>query len=146
MRQPSPDNTTILEWRVHLLSRQPKKIILVAAVIGWAVVLTLLSWGSWLYAVFCGLLLVSAISEYWLPISYRITERGVYSRNFLSLRHLPWAQVRKCYQDGHGIKLSPLPRRSRLETFRGIYLWFADNKDQVIAAVEQGREQAGVEP
>ena len=92
------------------------------------------------------MLLSLACAEFFFPIHYRLSSEGIRARNLLSWRKLTWDRVRACYLDQHGIKVSPLGRRSRLETYRGIYLWFGDgNREQVTEAVRRwrDREQTG---
>lgn len=69
-------------------------------------------------------LLLLATSEYIFPIRYSITEQAIQCRNLLNYRRLEWKAVRCYFFDGDGIKVTPLTRPSRLETFRGIYLRF----------------------
>jgi hypothetical protein len=50
--------------------------------------------------------------------------------------HKDWSIYRSCYPDKNGILLSPFVRPSRLENFRGIYLMFADNGEEVTRFVK----------
>ncbi|KPJ63510.1 hypothetical protein AMK68_03805 [candidate division KD3-62 bacterium DG_56] len=64
-------------------------------------------------------------------------------RNGLSLRRMAWSQVWACHRDAWGVKVSPLARRSRLEAFRGIYLWFGDdNAESILHAIAACRPAA----
>jgi hypothetical protein len=109
-------------WRVHLAARRPRQAAAAALMIGLAGAAAQLAWpGLWLGPA-AALLLFLATSEFFLPIHYRITPTAVSLRNGLSLRHMPWSQVRRCAADAHGIALSPLARPSRLDAFRGLYL------------------------
>jgi hypothetical protein len=59
-----------------------------------------------------------------------------------SRRRRAWAEVRSCVRDENGVLLSPFPRKSPLESFRGLYLIFDGNADAVMAIVKarMGRE------
>ena len=46
-----------------------------------------------------------------------------------------WKQFRSYYPDKNGVLLSPFTRPTRLENFRGLYIKFASNKEQVMAIV-----------
>jgi len=122
----------VIEWRVHLARRRPlhaaAAVLCVIAGAGAAY----LMWHHPLASAGAGFLVLSAAAEFLFPITYRMGSDGVWCRNFLSLRHLSWADVRRCYRDVHGIKLSPLGRRSRLEAYRGIYLWLGDDEKVVV--------------
>lgn len=54
----------------------------------------------------------------------------------LKSSEIKWANVKRCYLDDFGVKLSPLDRVSRVEAFRGVYLRFGDNQNEVIEAVK----------
>jgi len=75
-------------------------------------------------------------------VRYVVTEHGASCRMLLKAARIQWADVRRCYIDDLGIKISPLNRRSRLEAFRGVYLRFAGNRDEVISAVKALRGPA----
>jgi hypothetical protein len=81
-------------------------------------------------------LLTASVSDFLFPIQYRLTEDGALMRGLLTRRKMAWHSVRRVVRDDLGVKLSPLPRHSRLEAYRGIYLWFSDrNSDEVMASI-----------
>jgi hypothetical protein len=123
-----------LEWRVHLASREPAKTMAVfaAAVVASAIGFLLLSWLGFLVGL--GLVLGST-SEFLLPIHYRLSETGARARWGLSVSEIAWKDVKQTRSDALGIKISPLSGKSRLEAFRGVYLRFAGNRQEVEAAV-----------
>ena len=133
------DEETILAWRVHLARREPRRAVVALLAVLFALTLIHLAWGAPLLVVAAGLAMLGAIGEHLFPIYYRVTNQGVYARNLWTVRRLTWPRVRRCYRDAHGLKLSPLRVPSRLEAFRGIYLWFEENEAEVRAAVERFR-------
>jgi hypothetical protein len=150
--QPAPEEEVVLAWRVHLARRRPLHalivVVVILAVMGWAgVVFSFDKDGklrpSIMPALVFGLILAGALSELLFPISYRLTGKGAYRRNFLSATQIEWRSVRKCYLAADGVKLSPLPRPTRLEAFRGVFLRFGDdNREEIIARVTQLRDAA----
>jgi hypothetical protein len=46
-----------------------------------------------------------------------------------------WSQYRSYYPDRNGVLLSPFLRPTRLENFRGIYIKFNGNKDDVMGII-----------
>jgi hypothetical protein len=46
-----------------------------------------------------------------------------------------WDQVRRVSRDDLSVRLSPFPRPSKLDAFRGILLWFDGNADDVMAFI-----------
>ena len=124
-----------LEWTVHLARRRPRQAAVVVAVIAAGAVAA----GFGFQSVFLGLLaaslLVAAVSDYLFPIRYTLGPDGIEGRGLWHRRRMSWERVRRVLRDDLGVKLSPLPRPSRLEAYRGIYLWFADNAADVMAAI-----------
>jgi len=49
----------------------------------------------------------------------------------------PWNTYRSHWPDRNGVLLSPFPRRSRLENFRGLFVRFENNREDVVAFVRR---------
>jgi len=129
-----------LKWRVHLAAAQPRRAALVVSAGIGAAALCLVLFGNWLFALLTVVMLFSATSEFLLPVSFTLDETGAEMRHRFGIRRMGWQEVRKAYLQPDGIKLSPLGRRTRLEAFRGVFLRFAGNQDEVLAAVRRYRE------
>lgn len=127
---PSPTNNlaapeagaAVLEWRVHLARAEPGRAAVVVLVLAAACALAYVVFRHPLAVLLSAAALLSAVSEFLFPIVYRLDGEGVRRRNGLGYSVLAWKDVKRCYADGDGIKLSPLPRPSRLEGFRGVAL------------------------
>lgn len=89
------------------------------------------------------LALIGALSDFLLPMTFVITTKNVSAYTLAGKRMMAWEDVRKCYIDESGVKISPLPRASRLEAYRGVYLRFGDRKEEVIAAVTRLKPKDG---
>ena len=109
-------------WRVHLALRRPRQAVVAALGICGAGALVHLGWPALPLGPVAIVLLFLSASEFFLPISYRITDSEISMRNGLTVRRLAWAQVRRCVRDAEGLLVSPLGRASRLDAFRGLYL------------------------
>lgn len=124
-----------LQWTVHLLRRAPQKAWKAAATIVLAGVLVGFSFRSAGMGLLALVLLWLATREYWLPIRYYVNERGAGVRYLGAVFDITWDRVKYVTITDEGVKLSPLPPRSRLEPFRGVYLRFSDNREQVLEAI-----------
>jgi hypothetical protein len=82
-------------------------------------------------------ILCGALAPWFLPSRYRIDERGIEETRAGVSRRRAWSDVRSVYVDAHGVTLSPFARRSWLEPHRAIRVLFAENGDQVVAALER---------
>lgn len=125
-----------LAWTVHLARRRPRQAAAVAAFIIGTSVLAAYGFGSRFYGVLAAVLLTASVGDYLFPLTFALSESGVEARGLLHRRRMSWRQVRRVLRDDLGVKLSPLPRPSRLDAFRGIYLWFDGNAEDVMAAVD----------
>lgn len=131
--------TTILAWRVHRLRSDPQHLPLVLAAYAVALGLWRLLFPHPL-ALFVPLVsLTSALAEYLLPITYRLTDRGAHVTNGPFVRlFIAWPDVRRATVGKDGVCLSPLARPdSPLAPFRGLRLRFADDaqEDEVTQVV-----------
>jgi hypothetical protein len=134
-----------LVWTVHLARRRPRRTAASLLVIAAGSIAAGYGFQSPLLGLLAAFLLLASISDYLLPIRFALSPEGAEARGLLHRRRMPWDRVRRVLRDDRGVKLSPLPRHSRLEPYRGIYLWFADNAGDVMAIIAHhtGTEAAG---
>lgn len=83
--------------------------------------------------------MTASLADFLFPVTYIISEDKAECRMLFKSAEIRWKNVRRCYLDDFGIKLSPLGRRTRLEAFRGVYLRFSHNDQQVTEAVQSLR-------
>lgn len=131
------DGELVLTWQVHLAKEQPQRFAGVIIVILGVMLLAALLFGSLLSAIIMAFVLFGALSDFFLPVKYTLTTTHVSASTRLGKRTMAWKDVRRCYLDEYGIKISPLRRRSRLEAYRGVYLRFGDRKEEVLDAVKR---------
>jgi hypothetical protein len=127
---------TLLRWRVHRLRESPRGALLVLA--GTAGVLlagNLLSLHPITLLVGMAALMVS-LSDYLLPVTYRLTEKGAHADVGLNRLFIAWKDVKRATHGNEGIFLSPFPQPSRRDGFRGVRLRYGmDNRDAVLENV-----------
>jgi len=123
-----------LAWTVWLLRRERPLRSVVAVVV---VVLSLYAGvhivgNAFVVGLYAVVLLV-AIGEFLFPVSYRLNRDGARATSWYGTVSIPWQRVRRLQRDSRGIKLSVYPRDTLLDRFRGMYLRFEDNADEVVA-------------
>jgi hypothetical protein len=128
-----------MQWHVHLAAETPGRRAVVVVVIGLASGLAGWLWSSPLPALGVGFALLNAVAEFLFPVHYRLTQDKAEMRCFLTRRVIAWAVVRRVYRLPDGVKLSPLERPGRREAFRGLFLRFAGNGDEVMSWVSSVR-------
>jgi len=125
-----------LNWTVHLARRAARRTATLIAMILLGAGVAGVGFGSAALGLLAGVLLVASVAEYLFAVHYRMDGEGVSARGLWQRRYMKWSQVRRVIRDELGVKLSPLPRPSRLEAYRGIYAWFSEsNQDEVMAAI-----------
>jgi hypothetical protein len=121
---------TLLSWRIHRLRENPHLFPLVVLAYGVGLYFWLHLFPHPLTLLLPLGALTSAMAEYLFPVSYRLTTRGAYANCFLSRLYLAWPEVKRARYGDDGVFLSTLLRPSRLDTFRGLCLRFADGKQE----------------
>jgi hypothetical protein len=126
-------------WEVRLWSRNPAKLvgILIACVVAGTAGYFLFNQILFGLIGFC--VIAIATAEYWLPQKYRLDNNGASSRCGISVSAISWNDVKRVIYDPEGVKLSPLAQDGRLSAFRGVYLRFADNQEEVQKRIDEIR-------
>jgi hypothetical protein len=133
---------TIAEWSVHRIRQEPRKlrifiILLIAANVFLLFIFREIYINYPFFVILGNLILIGSISDFLFPIKFRLTTAGAEYRNFITKKRIAWQDVRNCYLSDDGIKLSPLTRLSRLESFRGFAILFNNNKDEITEHVKR---------
>ncbi|MBM4030301.1 MAG: hypothetical protein FJ291_00775 [Planctomycetes bacterium] len=137
-----------VRWRSHpIVDDYPRSLLLVAAVIAVCAGVWI-SFDSALYAALAAAFLAGSLARYFAPTDFELDAQGVSVRFLGHLRRVGWGEVRRFFVAPEGVQLSPFGRPSRLESFRGTFLRFAGNRDEVVRFVEEqvaARRQAQAE-
>ncbi len=116
------------EWTVHLARHQPFKATLTVVAVSLAPAFGWL-WVHPLIGLAAGAFLLGAVSEFLFPVRYRVTKEGAEAVGFLFRRSLSWRQVKRISLSPDGLRLSPYPSPTPLESFRGLTLrWTGDER------------------
>ena len=132
----NPAARAALEWTAHPVKRRPLLSAVVTLFILLLAILVQTMTSSTLFGVLALIVLTASLTKFYFPTSYKLTDRHVIVKTTLQTLTKNWSIYRSCYPDKNGILLSPFPEPSRLENFRGLYIMFSDNKDQVTAFVK----------
>ena len=87
------------------------------------------------WLIFAYILLVGSIFSYFLPAYYSMDEAGITIKGIIAEHKKSWAQFKSYYPDKNGVLLSPFLKPTRLENFRGIYIRFCNNREEVISFI-----------
>ncbi len=123
-------------WKVHPVKRRPYVSILVSMFIFLVGIVINYSTQSQVFTILALIILLASLAKFYFPTSYELTETEIIIKTTTQTLKKNWSMFRSCYPDKNGILLSPFEDPSRLENFRGIYLMFHDNRDEVINFVK----------
>ena len=131
-----------LEWICHPAKKNMKITIFVSIFIAaLIVVIYFVTYSPW-FCVLGFLILFGSLSSFYFPTHYRLTEKEIRIKTKTQTLVKKWSQFRTVYPDKNGVLLSPFVRPSRLENFRGLYIKFWYNKDEVVGFVREQIEKA----
>jgi hypothetical protein len=142
--RPSDDEAVLAEWTVHLARSQPAKLLGIAAAIAAASCLGWMAFDGWVGALLGGVLLLSAVAEFLLPIRYRLTTNGAYCSYGLARLMIPWRSVRRIIEGTQSVRLSPFRTPSRLDAFRGVELRYPEQVEGLSAEMVRSIVQQNV--
>ncbi|MBU8932779.1 MAG: hypothetical protein KOO62_02120 [candidate division Zixibacteria bacterium] len=131
------DDGPVLQWRCHPMKRRPW--VSVAVTVFVALVVVLVYYGterSQAFATLAMVVMFASLAKFYFPTSYKLTDDKIYVKTTTQTLIKEWSIYRSCHPDKNGILLSPFTRPTRLENFRGLYLMFSENRDDVVSFVK----------
>ncbi len=126
----------LLSWRSHPVQRQGSRRGLAIAVVAGIPMALWFLYGPF-YALLAVAILGGSLSSFFLPTHYVLYAGGLESRFLGVHRRFTWDQFRSYYPDKNGVLLSPFVQPSRLENFRGFYLRFDGQRENVLRIVSE---------
>jgi hypothetical protein len=134
---PEEDAGEKLEWVCHPFKRSPWKSVGVSAIVLFFGILVWLGTESRMFTSLSMVILFLSLSKFYLPTRYKLTEKKIYVMTTTHTLVKEWTMFRSIYPDKNGVLLSTFAGPSRLENFRGLYLLFENNGDEVVAYVRK---------
>ena len=120
------------EWVVHSLTENWKKSACLIVFLLFILVSIYWMFQSLFYVILSVVVLLGSLSSFFLPVRYAFYSNRVTIHFFLGKRSKPWSVFKNYYVDKNGVLLSPFPKPSRLDTFRGMYIRFGSNRAEII--------------
>ena len=122
----------ILRWESHPLRREkPAKSMLLIALIVASSASSAVGFEHWFYGVFALGALTAALSRYFFLTRYALDGEGVRSKHLGLKQRRSWAEFRRADEQQEGIFLAPSTHPGRLDSFRGVFLRFDHNREEV---------------
>jgi len=131
------DTAQTLEWTHHPWRMSPVKTTALVVVNLAVTVIVYFAFPEKLFALLALLVMFGSTMSIYLPIRYRFNQQGV-TVFFLGVPSFrPWKHYRQAYVHNNGVFLTSMPRPSRLDPFRGHFLRYADNREEVVKYVRR---------
>ena len=131
-----PDETNVLEWKCHPATRKPWITLGVSVFILIISMLVFAATDSKGFSFLSLLVMFASLAKYYFPTKYRMTDKKISIKTTTQTMHKEWEIYRSFYPDKNGILLSPFARPTRMENFRGLYVMFSNNRDEVLEFVK----------
>lgn len=127
----------VLSWKCHPSRRNPTKTLAVLALL-----VALMMFASWYTtSLFIGIVImivmILSLGAYFFPTWYTLDAEGVTVKTLATKFKRPWSMFRSHWVDRNGVLLSPFSHASRLENFRGLFVRYENNRDEVVAFVKR---------
>jgi hypothetical protein len=126
----------VMRWSAHPVKRNTKVSILVILFLFVIWFLVYLITFSPLLTILSVVIMLGSLSPFFLPTYYELDDEKIKVKFFFNTKEKKWSMFRSFYVDKNGVLLSPFERPSRLENFRGLYVRFNQNKDEVVDFVK----------
>lgn len=133
--QDAEDDPVLLQWVTHPARVRPAVTIILILFLTLMVAIVYSLTESIIFTIVGALILWGSLSQYFLPTRFTFYDSKVRVKYTVNAIEKEWRLFRSYYRDKNGVLLSPFVGPSRLENFRGLYVRFAGNKDEVMAVV-----------
>ena len=130
-------NPQEIKWRAHPARQNFNKTIFAVVVIVILAILIGIITDSILWALFSSVLLILALQRFFFPSHFIMNEKLISANYLLGNKSLQWKYIRRFTHDDNGGYLSTRKYASRLDAYRGMHLYFNEDRTETIKRIEQ---------
>ena len=127
----------LLAWTTHPIKKRPLAAVLVSLFILLIPFIVLSITSSKIFGFLSLVVLFASVAKFYFPTYFTLTDSEAIIKSSTQTIRKKWSEFRSYYPDKNGVLLSPFIDKSRLEIFRGIYLIFDNNSDEVMEIIKQ---------
>lgn len=92
---------------------------------------------SILMVMLAAFIFLGTLSTFFFPTRYELTKDKIKAKYLVNRVEKEMKNFRSYYPDKNGVLLSPFTRPSRLENFRGLYIRYHQNKNEVDSFIKK---------
>jgi len=124
-----------MKWSCHPVKRKPLLSLGVTLLVLLIIALVYNTTQSLWFGLLAFVVMYLSLAKFYLPTHYQLSDKNVTIKTTTQTIQKNWKEFRSAYPDKNGILLSPFTEPTRLENFRGLYLMFNNNRDDVVSFV-----------
>ncbi len=125
-----------MQWSCHPVKRRPLFSIVITLLVLFIIAMVYNTTQSAFFGLLAFIIMFVSLAKFYFPTHYRLSDKGVTVKTTTQTLSKNWADYRSFYPDKNGLLLSPFAEPSRLENFRGLFIMFNNNKEQVTEFVK----------
>jgi len=114
----------------------PRSLVALVAIVGFTT-LVYFSRAGWMLTLIALLVLFFSLSRYFFTSVYELTDHGVKHQLLWFRRSWTWGEFKNYYVHPVGIHLSPFAKPCAMDPFRGVFLRFNKNRNQVTSYIQE---------
>jgi len=127
----------MLSWVSHPARIRRTALLLVLVFMHAVFIMVYLITSSILMITLAALIFTATLSTFFFPTKYEISKNRVKIKYLVNKVDKDMKSFRSYYPNKNGVLLSPFPKPSRLENFRGVYVRYHQNKAEVDAFIKK---------
>jgi hypothetical protein len=131
------DEEVIFEWTSHPLRQKPGKALFFWVVMGLVLGAIYAAFHQVGWVILAALFLFGSLSDFLFPTRYRVTASGVEVRRKFGKVTKEWSDFRRADFERFGVFLSPFAKPRRLENYRGLFLPYPTQREQLETIVRE---------
>lgn len=125
-----------MKWSVHPAKQHRIKTAVTLAFIILFLVFVTVFYGT-IFGLLGLLILFFSLHSYYFPTHYEVTADTVIVKNIFLTQRRDLSEFKQVYRGKNGILLSPFRRKTFLNHFRGVFLLLPEQRDEIIAFLEE---------
>ncbi len=111
-------------------------VIAIAVITAIAILVYLLS-NTLFWSTFSALVLIIALQRFFFPSRFKIDSMGITAQYFIGKKNFGWRYIRRFNYDENGGYLSTRKIPTRLDAYRGMHLYFNEDRTEIIKRIEE---------
>ncbi|MCK5330345.1 MAG: hypothetical protein KAK01_02975 [Candidatus Marinimicrobia bacterium] len=124
-------------WQAHPARQKQTNMVIAIVVISAIAILVYLLSNTLLWSTFSALVLIIALQRFFFPSRFKIDSKGITAQYFIGKKYFDWQYIRRFNYDVNGGYLSTRKIPTRLDAYRGMHLYFNEDRTEIIKRIEE---------